>query len=68
MPAEGRPWPSDDDDDDGDDDDDTVKGGVWGVGDHRGELLLPPEEDEHHSFQAGIFCQGDHYDYDRWSW
>ena len=34
-------------------------GGVRGVRDHRGELLLSTKENEHHTFQPRLFCQGD---------
>ena len=33
-----------------------MKGGVRGVSDHEGELLLSPEEDEHHPCQPRLFC------------
>ena len=39
-------------------------GGVRSVCDHRGELLLTPEEDEHHTFQPRLFCKGDDDDFD----
>ena len=33
-----------------------MKGGVRGVSDHEGELLLSPKEDEHHPCQPRLFC------------
>ena len=33
-----------------------MKGGVRGVSYHEGELLLSPEEDEHHPCQPRLFC------------